>query len=159
MGTKFEIRRKIVYSGLSLAEIMISICLLSIILLSIATIFPSGIEGIKIGKNMSLACNIANKHIELYKSNFYFVPKDLMAELYGGPSYPSIDPPSSIDGISFTPSVTVMPVPIGASFADPNEMVEVIVTVYWKQSSGGKKVKVTSYVFNRTYLPANVPVY
>jgi hypothetical protein len=44
-------------------------------------------------------------------------------------------------------------------FADPNQIVEVIVTVKWKQSNGIKKVKTRSYVYNKIYLPMNVPVY
>ncbi|MEQ8186580.1 MAG: hypothetical protein ABRQ39_01300 [Candidatus Eremiobacterota bacterium] len=148
--------------GLSLAEIMVSICLLSLIVLSIVTIFPSSLEALKTSKNMSVAYNIANKHLELYKSSFYMVPDvetmgnvELTAE-----NHSSIDYAITMENTTFTPVVMVKKVEIeDTKFADSDQIVEVIVTVKWKQSSGIKKVKVRSYVYNKVYLPMNVPVY
>ncbi len=149
-------------SALSLVEIMVSICLLSVIVLSIVTIFPSSIEALKTGKNMSVAYNIANKHLELYKSSFYMVPD---VETMGNieltqENHSSIDYAVNIENTTFTPAVMVKKVDLeDGEFADPKQIVEVIVTVKWKQSSGIKKVKVRSYVYNKVYLPMNVPVY
>jgi len=42
---------------------------------------------------------------------------------------------------------------------DPNEVVQISVNVYWKQTSGVKKVTIESYIYNKKYLPTNVPVY
>jgi len=147
--------------GLSLMEIMISISLLSLILLGIITVFPAGIESIKIAKNISAACNIAGKHIEQYKSNFYLVPD---VSLLGNieldcNSCPSVDPPVTIQGTVFLPTVMVKPVKFNNKPVDPNEVVEVSVTVKWKQPSGMKQVKLNSYIYNKSYLPSNVPMY
>ncbi len=149
-------------SGLSLAEIMVSICLLSVIVLSIVTIFPSSIEALKTSKNTSIAYNIASKHLELYKSSFYMVPDvetmgnvELTAE-----NHSSVDYAINIENTTFTPVVMVKKVKLDdGKFADPKQILEVIVTVKWKQSSGIKKVVTSSYVYNKVYLPMNVPVY
>ena len=61
-------------TGFTLLEIMVSLCLLSVILLSIITVFPTGIEAIKMSKNVTIACNIASKHLDQYKSQFYLLP-------------------------------------------------------------------------------------
>ena len=149
-------------SGLSLAEIMVSICLLSLIVLSIVTIFPSSIEALKTSKNMSIAYNIANKHLELYKSSFYMVPEvETMGNVeLTADNHSSIDYAVNMENTTFTPVVMVKKVQIeNTEFADPNQIVEVIVTVKWKQSSGIKKVQMRSYIYNKVYLPMNVPVY
>jgi Tfp pilus assembly protein PilV len=148
--------------GLSLAEIMVSICLLSVIVLSIVTIFPYSIEALKTSKNMSVAYNIANKHLELYKSSFYMVPDvETMGNVeLTADNHSSIDYAINMENTNFTPVVMVKKVQIeNTKFADPNQIVEVIVTVKWKQSNGIKKVKTRSYVYNKIYLPINVPVY
>jgi Tfp pilus assembly protein PilV len=148
-------------SGLSLMEVMISIFLLTIILLSIITIFPSNIESLKTSKNMSIACNIANKHLELYKSNFYNVP-DLThfnnVEITSA-NHTSIDPPSNIDGVTFTPYVKVTRANIGGTNVASDQVIQVAVKVEWKQMSGVKSVTLVSYIYNKVYLPGGVPVY
>ncbi len=152
-------KEKVTYlSGLSLLEIMISICLLSLILISLITVFPSSIESIKFSKNIAIASNIANKHIDLYKSNFYLLPDIINVELYSS-NHSSIDYPVEMEETTFTPAVMVKRVMVGTDMADPNQVEEVIVSVYWKQSSGIKKVRVASYIYNKYYLPGNVPIY
>jgi hypothetical protein len=151
-----------VQRGLSLAEIMISMCLLSLILLSVVTIFPSGIESLKLSKNMAIASNIASKHLEEYKSDFYLIP-DVASlggiELYSADHF-SIDPAIQIDNITFTPTVMINRITIGSEPpVDARQMLEVTVRVYWFQSRSIKKVVLDSYVFNRNYLPDSVPIY
>lgn len=126
-------------SGFTFAEIMISVGILSILLLTVLALFGATLSGIKRGENEVVAVSLAQQVMETYKNdlelNFDKYPVGIHTNV--------VLDQNVINGIPFTAEIDISPV---GGFST-SRIKKVEVNIGWKDNTIRKnKFKLTTYI-------------
>ena len=126
-------------NGFTFAEIMISIGILSLLLLTVLAIFGSTLSGIKRGENEVVAASLAQQVMETYKNDL-----ELNFDSYTAGTHVNVVLDQNIiNGIPFTAEIDISK--IGGLSESRIKKVEV--NIGWKDNTlGNTKFKLTTYV-------------
>jgi len=133
--------------GFTLPEVVMSICILSVIILTIMSMFVSGILGIKKGENLVLATNVVESTLEFYAQQILYAFSD-----------PNFNPGTrslskvTFESISFERKLNISELPYDPNNTS-NRLKIVTVSVYWYEKgietkAKKREVQYKSYVSN-----------
>jgi len=125
--------------GFTFAEIMISVGILSLLLLTVLAIFGSTLSGIKRGENEVVAASLAQQVMETYKNDL-----ELNFDSYKAGTHANVILDQNIiNGILFTAEIDISK--IGGLSESRIKKVEV--HIGWKDNTlGNTKFKLTTYI-------------
>ncbi|MEQ8189538.1 MAG: hypothetical protein ABRQ39_16330 [Candidatus Eremiobacterota bacterium] len=126
-------------NGFTFAEIMISVGILSLLLLTVLAIFGSTLSGIKRGENEVVAASLAQQVMETYKNDL-----ELNFDSYKAGTHANVTLEQNIiNGILFTAEIDISK--IGGLSESRIKKVEV--HIGWKDNTlGNTKFKLTTYI-------------
>jgi type II secretory pathway pseudopilin PulG len=126
-------------NGFTFAEIMISIGILSLLLLTVLAIFGTTLSGIKRGENEVVAVSLAQQVMETYKNDL-----ELNFDNYTAGTHANVVLDQNIiNGIPFTAEIDISQV---GGFST-SRIKKVEVHIGWKENNmGNSKFKLTTYI-------------
>ncbi len=134
-------------SGYTFIELLIALALLGIVVAPLLNLFATGYTFIGDARKETTALNLCRARLEELRALGYTAVYDLYLE---NPSSTAIEPdPSGIAGFTRKTTLTQIVLPTANSIACPVELLQIDVTVIWRENNRDYEEALSTYLGHR----------